>query len=206
MNKRSILLLCCAVVLLGIFLLAVLLVERNLTQKEQNIQATATVYVPTTAPLPTTDDSQPTQPTEPEAVTAPEFVITDKDGRTYGILNFKGNPTILCFWTAKAEKELDRMQEFYELYGDVANFVMLHMTSQEETKEEALAFLQEKDYTFPVYFDTLGSAVTAYKVTVSPTSYFMTSENVLTARAKGALDPAALPKVLESIGLSYTEE
>ena len=192
MNKRSILLLCCAVVLLGIFLLAVLLVERNLTQKEQNIQATATVYVPTTAPLPTTDDSQPTQPTEPEAVTAPEFVITDKDGRTYGILNFKGNPTILCFWTAKAEKELDRMQEFYELYGDVANFVMLHMTSQEETKEEALAFLQEKDYTFPVYFDTQLSGAMAYGVVGIPATYFIDAEGYVVAGANSALDYATL--------------
>lgn len=203
MNKRSILLLCGAILLLGAFLLAVLLFESNLTKKEQSIQATATVYVPTTA---TTPSTEPTEPTEPKKVTAPEFIITDKDGRTYGILNFKGRPTILCFWTTKAAEELDLMQEFYTLYGEAANFVMIHMTDQEETREDALAFLAQKDYGFPVYFDTLGSAVTAYKVTTSPTTYFMDADNVLTARAKGRLDPAAIPEALATIGLRYTEE
>ena len=201
MNRRSLLLLCGAIVLLVLFVLGALLFEQNLVNKEQSIQATATTYVPTTAPLVST---QPTKATEPEVITAPDFVITDSEGKTYGVKNFKGRPTVICFWTfgsKDALRELDVFQELHELYGNRIHLLMIHRTDETETKEAAEAFLLTQRYTFPVYFDTLGSAATAYKVTKSPTSYFMTATNILKARSVGRLDAGALPKALEAIGI-----
>lgn len=201
MNKRSLISLCCAFIMLVVFLLGVMLFERHQARKEQNLHATATVYIPTTTTVPPT-----TEATEPPVVTAPEFIIADRDNRTYGILNFKGKPTILCFWKKEAEEELNLMQEFFDLYGEQANFVMIHLTDEAETKEDALAFVAQKGYTFPVYFDPMNTAADAYEVTLVPTTYFMNAKNVLKAHAQGALDKSALPTVLAEIGLTITAE
>ena len=195
-------------------MLAAFLVENRIATREQNIQATATVYVPTTPTdnAESTDPSESTEPTQttaPVEQTAPDFIITDAAGKTYGILNFKGRPTILCFWNADSKdavKELEIFQELYDLYKDQIHLLMIHRTTEEEDKETAQAFLRTTSYTFPVYFDTLQSAATAYQVTQVPTSYFMNGDGILKARSKGHLDPSALPKVMEAIDLSYTAQ
>jgi hypothetical protein len=115
---------------------------------------------------------------------------------------------ILCFWglnDADTVSELDLFHEFYKLYGQEAHFVMVHRSTA-ESKENAMAFLARKQYPFPVYFDTLGSAARAYKVDNLLTTYFLNAEGRLIARATGKLEPANLPKVLDAIKNHFKPE
>lgn len=231
MRKKHLLLLCGTVILCFLSLLTAFLIDASITARDNRIQATATVYTPaapteappTTAPITmpptspttapptvpggTTPTTAPTAPTEPEYQIGPDFVIVDAENKGYSIQNFRGKPMILCFWglnDANTVSELDLFHEFYKLYGQEAHFVMVHRSTA-ESKENAMAFLARKQYPFPVYFDTLGSAARAYKVDNLLTTYFLNAEGRLIARATGKLEPANLPKVLDAIGLHTTD-
>lgn len=195
MKKRSIILLAISILLMIAMLITTIFVDRSIRSKEAAILATATAYVPTgTTPS--------TEPTQPKTTPAPDFSVTGTDKKTHTLAELKGKPVVLCFWNIASAGELERMQQLQESYGDRAHIVAIHMTTATETQAKAQSALKGKNYTFTVFFDTTGKTVTDYQIAETPTTYFMTADGGLTARAKGAINPDVLPKALKSIGLN----
>ena len=60
--------------------------------------------------------------------------------------------------------------------------------------ESATQFLDEKGYTFPVYFDTELDAAMAYGVNVLPVSFFVDQEGYLVAWTQGAMSADSIQK------------
>jgi len=76
---------------------------------------------------------------------------------------------------------------------------MVNMTSGRETLSSAKAFITEKGYTFPVFYDTDSDAAATYGVYSLPTTYFIDAEGNAIAQAMGAIDADTLQRGIDMI-------
>ncbi|MBQ6947003.1 MAG: TlpA family protein disulfide reductase, partial [Clostridia bacterium] len=96
--------------------------------------------------------------------------------------------------------EMPSFDKLYKEYGDRVNFMMVDLCDGvQETQGKANAFIATKGYTFPVYFDTDGTAQTAYQAYSIPLTVFVDQEGNLQAKHPGAMDEETLRYYIENL-------
>ena len=145
----------------------------------------------------------PTGATEEKGSEAPDFTVYDLEGNAHKLSDFRGKPVLLNFWASwcgPCQMEMPDFQKYYESHGDQVHFVIVNLTDgQQETVESASAFIQEKGYTFPVYYDTDIDAAMKYGVSAVPVSYFIDEEGYFVAWAQGALSADMLQQGMDML-------
>jgi len=77
---------------------------------------------------------------------------------------------------------------------------MINVTDgYQETVEGVKAFMEENEYTFPVYFDTTLQAASIYGAQSIPLTVLISSDGYLEAYQIGAVSEEALRNALESL-------
>ena len=133
---------------------------------------------------------------------APDFAVYDSSGRKVNLSDYIGKPIVLNFWASWCGPRQSEMPDFHEKYlelGDEIHFLMVNMTGGRETLSSAKAFISEKGYTFPVFYDTDSDAAMTYNVYSLPTTYFIDAEGYLIAQATGAISANTLQKGIDMI-------
>ncbi|MBQ8001626.1 MAG: TlpA family protein disulfide reductase [Ruminococcus sp.] len=134
---------------------------------------------------------------------APDFVVYDADGNQVRLSDFAGKPVVVNFWASWCPPCKSEMPEFEAKYlelGDEVAFLMVNMTdNSRETVQTASDYIAAQGYTFPVYYDTAGSAATLYSVYSIPATYFIDAQGNLVANASGAIDSDTLQKGIDMI-------
>ena len=145
----------------------------------------------------------PTGETEPKGSEAPDFTVYDLEGNAHKLSDFRGKPVLLNFWASwcgPCQMEMPDFQKYYESHGDKVNFVIVNLTDgQQETVESASSFIEEKGYSFPVYYDTDIDAAAKYGVSAVPVSYFIDAEGYFVAWAQGALSADMLQQGMDML-------
>lgn len=145
---------------------------------------------------PQNQEQQDAEQQTPQKVLAPDFTVVDADGREVKLSDFRGKPTVVNFWATwcgYCTQEMPTFEEVYQQYGDEINFLMVDMTDgTQETVEKASAYIADKGYTFPVYYDTQLDAMMTYGAYSLPVTYFFDAEGYGIAMGRGALDKDAL--------------
>ena len=164
-----------------------------------------------TTPVATTEPTQPatespvetTAPTEPETIAVPDFTVTDWDGNAVNFSDYAGKPIVLNFWAhwcGPCQREMPVFNAKYEELGGEVTFLMVHGGADVESGKEKVL---EGSYTFPVVFDTDGSACAIYGVTAYPTTFFVDSEGNLRGYYMGVMSEDLLQQGIDRI---YTAE
>ena len=170
----------------------------------------ATTEAPTTeAPTTESDTEKPTQESETTSpvVLAPDFTVYDLEGNPVHLLSYLGKPIVLNFWASwcgPCKMEMPDFQKAYEELDGNVQFLMVNMTDgSRETVETAISFIESQGYTFPVLFDSDMDAAITYNAYSLPTTYFISAEGQVIARASGAISAELLQQGIDMI---YTPE
>ena len=170
---------------------------------EVSMGGIATVAQETAAAEETAAPGETTPETQSASNLAPDFTVYDLEGNAHKLSDFRGKPVLLNFWASwcgPCQMEMPDFQKFYESHGDQVNFVIVNLTDgQQETVESASAFIAEKGYTFPVYYDTDIDAAMKYGVSAVPVSYFLDAEGNFVAWAQGALTADMLQQGMDML-------
>ena len=137
------------------------------------------------------------------AFAAPDFTMTDAEGATLTLADFKGKPVLLNFWASwcgPCQSEMPDIQAAWEEHGANVEFVIVNMTGMNgETEQSAKAFLADAGYTFPCYFDANNSAATAFGVSSIPQTYLINAEGNIIGAYMGAMDASVIAQGIDML-------
>lgn len=138
-----------------------------------------------------------------QKIEAPDFIVYDADGNAVQLSDYVGKPVVLNFWASWCSPCKNEMPDFNKKYlelGDEVQFLMINLTDgNTETISSASAFIAEKGYAFPVFYDTESDAASAYGVSSIPTTYFIDAEGYAVAHAIGSISEDLLQKGIDII-------
>lgn len=134
--------------------------------------------------------------TEHPRVKAPDFIVTDQKGNRATLSSMLGKPIVLNFWASWCPPCKAEMPEFNAVYKEMGQDVIFMMINtvdgQRETLQKAKSYLAGQTFSFPVYFDTYGSAVSAYGITSLPTSIFIDKDGYVVTGSESKINARIL--------------
>ncbi len=110
---------------------------------------------------------------------APEFILTDTEGKTVSLADYKGKIVILDFWATwcgPCKQSFPGMQKALNKYADNDNVKFLFVNTWERVDnklENAQNFIKQNNYTFRVLMDEKNEVITKYKVSGIPTKFII---------------------------------
>lgn len=196
MNKKKIIIIAlCTVLLFAAAIFGYNYLSENYQPKGEDLSGT--VSEPEQS-----EENEPETPAE-DIIMAPDFTVYDAEGNAVKLSDFSGKPVVINFWATwcgYCVREMPAFEKIATEYSDEVVFMMINVTDgQQETKEEALAFIEEKGYTFPVYYDTDLSATMAYGAYSLPATGFITKSGVFAGGQMGAMSEETLLSYIEQL-------
>lgn len=153
--------------------------------------------------LATQQTTVPTGETAGQLPMAPDFTVYDRDGNPVRLADYIGKPVVLnCWasWCGPCQMEMPDFEEKFKELGEDIQFLMVNMTDgSRETVDIAAGFIAEEGYTFPVFYDTDQNVAITYGVYSLPTTFFIDAQGHAIAQATGAIDSATLQKGIDMI-------
>ena len=150
-------------------------------------------------------EHEESQADNPEKEKAYDFTVYDIEGNEVHLSDYLGTPIVLNFWASwcgPCQREMPDFQEKYLEWGNEIQFLMVNMTDgSRETVDIASAFIEEQEYTFPVFYDTEYDASNTYGVYSLPMTVLIDSEGYIAGYASGAIDGETL-----QIGIDMIKE
>lgn len=133
--------------------------------------------------------------------TATDFTVYTESGEEVILSSFKGKPIVINFWTTwcgYCKLEMPYFNNVYQKEKENVAFLMINETVQDE-KQEAINYIKQEKYEFPVYYDTKGDAAKVYKVTGYPVTIFINKDFEINKIYQGAISKDRLQNYIDQI-------
>ncbi len=121
-----------------------------------------------------------------------DFILTDGNGATKKLSDFKGNVVILSFWASWCGPCLTELPTFAEIEKNLhaRGLRVVPVNVDEGTAGRAFAaeFFPKKGIKFPTYYDTNKDLANLFEVDILPSSFVIDREGRLVFTSAGASD------------------
>ena len=134
--------------------------------------------------------------------TLEDFTVTTWDGRTVTLsaLLREKQMVLINFWATwcgPCQSEMPAFDDAWKEYGDRVAFMMVDLTDgSRDTVDSAKAFIADKGYSFPVYFDTEYSGARTYGVSSIPATVLVDGDGYVVSTHVGAMSADSLMSML----------
>ncbi len=158
----------------------------------------------------TENAENPDSEEKPEFPPAFDFTLTDQYGNTHTLSDYKGKVVFLNFWASwckPCQKEMPDIEELYQKYNlnqdEVVFLGVANPKSKEypnnadDKKDDILAFLEKKGYTFPTVFDETGEISMNYYITAFPTTFMINKEGNVIGYIPGMMTKDIMESVID---------
>ena len=111
-----------------------------------------------------------------------DFSLSLEDGSKINISSLIGKPIVINVWTswcAYCKIEMPYFNELYLKEKDNINFVMINVTGDRDTKEDAKKFVNENNFDFNIYYDLMLDSVKSLGIYSYPTTIFVDKEGYI---------------------------
>lgn len=119
---------------------------------------------------------------------APDFTAKLNNGETFTLSDKKGQVVLLNFWAtwcSNCVKEMPAIEKLYEEYG---NQVVIIGVNVGEDKSTVDAFIDTKNYTLPIAYDTESNISNLYPSAGIPYTVIIGKDGLVTETFLGAKD------------------
>ena len=139
----------------------------------------------------------------PNTQKAIDFQVLNANQEVVNLSDFYGKPIVInawASWCGPCCAELPHFQNAYQKYSGDIEFLMINMTDGiAETSEGTLQFMQDNNYSFPIYFDSLGQATNAYEIYSIPRTLFINEDGEIINDITGMLNESILENNLSNL-------
>ncbi len=128
---------------------------------------------------------------------APDFTLTDLEGNSVTLSDFRGKVVFINFWATwcpPCRAEMPEIEAIYQDYKD-KDVVVIGIDIL-EAEDEVRQYVQQGGYSWTFVLDTTGGVTADYGITAIPTSFFLDKEGVIQAVNIGAMTKRAMESQL----------
>lgn len=134
-----------------------------------------------------------------QLIPAPDFELTDLDGNSVRLSDFKGKYVFLNFfatWCGPCKEEMPDMELIHEKYKDDVVILAVNLGDSPGTVAD---FVDEYGLTFKILLDEEQQVGSQYQVSGIPTSYFIDTEGNFIAGHMGTLTYEAMEETIQNM-------
>jgi thiol-disulfide isomerase/thioredoxin len=132
-----------------------------------------------------------------------DFEVLDINQERIRLSDYFGKPIVINAWASWCTpccEELPHFQKAYEKYSGDVEFLMINLTDGiSETYEGTLQFLNDNNYSFPIYFDMFGQATKAYGIYSIPRTLFINKSGEIIKDFTGMINEPILENNISNI-------
>ncbi|MBV6452709.1 MAG: Thiol-disulfide oxidoreductase ResA [Anaerolineales bacterium] len=132
---------------------------------------------------------------------APELTLTDLDGATHSLADYRGQVVLVNLWATWCEpckEEMPALQAFYDKQKE--NGFVIIAINDGDPKEDVLQFVKDYQLTFPIWLDpTYIATEQAFKTLGLPSSYVIDRSGMIRLRWMGGIERKTLEKYVTPI-------
>ncbi len=126
-----------------------------------------------------------------------DFTLTDLDGKTVSVSDYRGKWVIVNFWATWCPPCLEEIPDFVELYEDNRDSLVVLGVNYEEVNEEYLReFVDSHMISYPVMRMEPLPVTPLGPVTGLPTTYIISPQGELAARQEGPVTRETIEKYI----------
>ncbi|MCU0489114.1 MAG: TlpA family protein disulfide reductase [Anaerolineales bacterium] len=113
---------------------------------------------------------------------APDFELPSASGEIVRVTELRGKPVMLNVWASwcgPCRAEMPAMQRVYENYQSQGLEILAVNSTSQDTRQDALAFVESLGLRFPILFDDEGQVARLYQVNALPTTFFIDAQGII---------------------------
>lgn len=129
---------------------------------------------------------------------APNFEVTTLDQDRIAFESLLDKPVLINFWATwclPCLEEMPAIQALYEKYPGAFHV----MAISDEPLDTVTRYLEDFDYTFPIYLDPRGEVGRTYLVQAMPTSLFIDQRGIIRTRHIGQMTAEQMEQYLQPL-------
>lgn len=120
---------------------------------------------------------------------APNIKITDLNGKTVNLKDYRGKTVLLNFWATWCPPCRAEMPSLEEVWvKNKKDITILAVSIDEDSTANVKKFIKDGKYTFPVFHDKKGDTVNTYLIKNIPTTYIIDKDGIIIDKIVGGID------------------